>query len=287
MKNYFLPALTFFLLALASCEDEPGCVTDESNVIRVGFLQLDDTTLRNADSVAITEIFPVGVGVIALDTTVAGLFLPLNPSTDSTTYYFARADGEVDTLALSYRREQLVVSPDCGATQRYTELTVLRHTFDDIRVVEPEVSELGDLNIEVYTCQDTFYTQEVIFDFQKRDTIARADTLVVQSVRNDAGQTLVAAGDTIFRSLRLPINPQTESTTFTFELLAQGDRPARTETLTLTYEQDTVRFGEACRLQTRYAGLEVADATFDSLRVEDDELAVDVPLNIEIVDILE
>ncbi len=263
VKNHFLPTLVLFFLALAACEDEPGCVSDATNVVKIGFFKIDDTTQRNADEVIISGISFIGSGFASLDTSITGIQLPLNPSEDVTAFEVTLAGGEVKTLVLSYKREQTLISPECGPTQRYYDLTVDTTTFDAYRLVEPELGKIKNINIELYTCQDTFYTREVILNFLEQDTAGiRRDSLFVQSIRDDRGQLLADENDTIVGSLRIPINPQAESITLTFDLLAHDGEPARTETLALSYSDDTVRFADNCRLQTRYAGLDTIRSTF-------------------------
>lgn len=288
IKSHFLPALVLFLFALAACEDEPGCVSDNTNLVKIGFYQIDDTTARNADEVAITAINLIGGPSEVVNTTSSAIQLPLNPSTNTTTFEIVRASGETETVVLGYQREQQLISPDCGPEQRYFGLTIDATTFDAFRVVEPELGSITGTNIELYTCQDSFYTESVVVNFLERDTAGiRQDSLFVQSIQDDRGQVLAAENDTIVGGFRVPINPQAETTTLTLSLLAHRGEPARTETLSLSYQSDTVRFADNCRLQTRYAALDTLRSTFDSLHIENRELAVDVPLNIEIIDILE
>ena len=287
LKNHVLLVLLLFLCALAACEDEPGCVSDNTNVVGIEFYKIDDTTQRNRDEGVEVGIFLVG-GDNSSDDPLDGL--PLNPSENVSTFYIMQngINGiQIDTIVLRYKREQQLISPDCGPTQRYFDLEVdTLTTLDSVRVVERELGELTGVNIEIYTCQDTFYTEDIRINFQERDSTVRTDSLFVQAIRDEAGQTLVE-NDTIVGNLRLPINPLAERASFTFELAAHNGEPARTETLVLSYQQDTVRFAEKCRLQTRYFNLDTLSTTFDSVRIANRELAVDVPLNLEIIDLLE
>ena len=281
-----------FFGALAACEDEPGCVSEDSSSVEIAFFAIDDTSRRNSIELAVQGVVPVGANPYTLDTTfqaTSEYSLFLNPSEDVATFYIVQADNTVDTLVLSYQREQTLISPECGPSQRYFNLDTLRSTFDSVRIIERELSALTRTNIEIYTCQDTFYTDDIILNFLEKvaDTIpTRRDSLFVQSIRDDRGQVLANENDTIVGQLRVPINPQAESITLTFDLLAHDSIPARTQTLTLAYQQQTVRLARQCALQTRYFDLEIVDHTFDSLRLANRELAVDVPLNIEITDIL-
>ena len=127
------------LLALAACEDEPGCVTNNSNGVRVEFYQIDDTVLRNPITVLIPGVEAVGAGRYTIDTgsTVSprtGYVLLLNPGEDATTFHIFQENGKTDTLLLRYQRQQQVISPDCGPTQRYFDLTVDEEvtTFDSV-----------------------------------------------------------------------------------------------------------------------------------------------------------
>ena len=289
IKNHFLFVLVLFFLALAACEDEPGCVSDNSSFAIVTFYKIDDTVQRNVDDGIRVGIVPVGGNS---DSTNINNGLPLNPSADVATYYLFYDDGRFDTIVLSYQREQILISPECGPSQRYFNLLVdtVLTTVDSVRVADQEVSNLNSLtkpNIEIYTCPDTFYTDNIIVNFLERDTLVRRDTLFVQSIRDDQGRVLANENDTIVGSLRVPVNPQDGNLTLTFNLLAHDGEPARTQTLTLTYEQEELQLAEQCRLETRYFDLDTVTSTFDSLHIENRELAVDVPLNIEVIDILE
>ncbi len=293
LKNCWPLLVTVLFLGLAACEDEPGCVSDNDNLVKLNFFRIDDTTARNAD--------PAGGGYVGIQLLgaqgpardVPGGTLPLNPAEDVSIYYLFREDGTGDTIVLRYQREQQLISPDCGPTQRFFNLTVdttqgSLTTLDSFRLVEPELSRLGGANLEIYTCQDFFYTDTVKLNFQKKDTSSvRTDSLFIQAIRDEAGQVLVE-NDTVFGALNLPINPLAEQTVFTFELLAHGEQPERVETLTLAYEQEVVRFAEHCRPQTRYFNLDTLNAgtTFDSVRIENRELAQDVNLNLRIVDFI-
>ena len=293
LKKWLPLAALLAFFGLAACEDEPGCVTDNDNRVKLGFFRIDDTTARNAD--------PAGGGYVGIQLVgaqgpardVPGGTLPLNPAEDVSTYYLFREDGTGDTIVLRYQREQQLISPDCGPTQRFYNLVVdttkgSLNTLDSFRLIEPELSRLGGANLEIYTCQDEFYTQEVRLNFQERDTSSvRTDSLFIQAIRDQTGRVLVE-NDTVFGALNLPINPLAEQTVFTFELLAHGEQPERTEILTLTYDQEAVQFAESCRLQTRFFNLDTLSTgtTFDSVRIENRELAQDVNLNLRIVDFI-
>ena len=219
--------------------------------------------------------------------------LPLNPAQNTTTVLLLLADGTIDTLAIDYHREQVLVSPDCGPTQRFIIDSVRSSvtSFDSVEVFDPVLERSTERNLDLYICRDDFYTQEVQFNFQEREadtTIVRTDSLFIQSITNALGEVLIE-NDTVVGSLTLPINTTSGSATFTFDLLANGDEPARVETLTLVYQDTIAQFAEACQAQTRYFGLDTLSTgtTFDSVRFVDRELAIDVPLNIEIVDVLE
>ncbi len=294
LKKWLPLAAVLAFFGLAACEDESGCVTNNSNGVRLGFFRIDDTTIRNTDQLVVTGVVAVGGGGYRLDTMReerSDYVLFLNPSEDVSTFYLVRGDGTTDTIVLRYQREQQLISPDCGPTQRFYNLTVDTAggvtTLDSFRLIEPELSALTPVNLEIYTCQEFFYTDTVKFNFQEQDTSSvRTDSLFIRTITDGTGRVLVA-DDTVSGRLDLPINPQADQTEFVFDLLAHGEQPARVETLTLTYEQEAVRFAEYCRPQTRYFDLDtLAGTTFNSVRIENRELAVDVSLNLRIVDFI-
>ena len=279
-------------LGLAACEDEPGCVTDNDERVKIDYYWIDDTTARVRDDTDGGYVRIQLVGKQGAADEVQRGTLPLNPAEDVSTYYLFREDGTGDTIVLRYQREQQLISPDCGPTQRFFNLVVdttkgSLTTLDSFRLVEPELSRLGGANLEIYTCQDFFYTDTVKLNFQKKDTSSvRNDSLFIQAIRDEAGRVLVE-NDTVFGALNLPINPLAEQTVFTFELSAHSAQPARTDTLTITYDQEAVQFAEHCRPQTRFFNLDtLAGTTFDSVRIENRELAQDVNLNLRIVDFI-
>ncbi|MGB3778924.1 MAG: DUF6452 family protein [Tunicatimonas sp.] len=292
MKNCLPLMAVVLFLGLAACEDEPGCVSDNDNLVKLNFFRIDDTTARNADPAGGRYVGIQLLGAQGPARDVPGGTLPLNPAEDVSIYYLFREDGTGDTIVLRYQREQQLISPDCGPTQRFFNLSVdttktSLTSLDSFRLVEPELSSLTRVNLEIYTCQDEFYTQEVKLNFQEKDTLVRTDSLFIRTITDETGRVLVA-DDTVFGRLDLPINPQADRAVFTFELLAHGEQPARTETLTITYDQEAVQFAEHCRPQTRFFNLDTLSActTFDSVRIENRELAEDVNLNLRIVDFI-
>lgn len=149
---------------IISCLDEPDCFTLNNNV--VGF------SIRDAisDTIARSDTFAYFLAnrekeFRFTDTTYVieegGRFtLPIDFLHDSTEFIFFKFNGKnslnvqdtlIDTLVVGYRTQAQYVSEDCGERFVLSNLTILRHTFDDIRLVNREPGRDNNArNFEIY-----------------------------------------------------------------------------------------------------------------------------------------
>lgn len=141
--------LSFFVgllwLASTSCEDIPDCDDPNSSEVIIQFM---DSTNTVPESKTFTRITELETGfVFAEDTTTSVMALEVNP-TDSLTGYIFDYSEDSDTLIVGYKQNQLLRSEFCGPVIRYSELSILKHTFADTILVNNELL-LNVVNIEV------------------------------------------------------------------------------------------------------------------------------------------
>ena len=133
----------------AACLDEPDCYLLNNQIIGISFKKLENSS---TDTVSITAIATVSPPVLFFggDTTLSRLFLPLNYFQDETAYLFENADG-IDTLRLGYISQAQFVSENCGEKFVLSELKVLEHTFDSLRLVsDTPTREAAAIQIEIF-----------------------------------------------------------------------------------------------------------------------------------------
>lgn len=133
----------------AACLDEPDCYLLNNHIIGISFKKLEDSS---TDTVSVTAFATVNPPVLffAGDTTLSRLFLPLNYFQDETAYLFENAEG-VDTLRLGYTSQAQFVSENCGEKFVLSQLRVLEHTFDSVRLVsDTPTREATTIQLEIF-----------------------------------------------------------------------------------------------------------------------------------------
>ena len=180
--------LIFF--GLAACEEEASCVTDNTNIATLQFTKLINNEGGNTETDDFDNVVVRADGAIAvIDTSGVNLIgLPLDPSRNTTTFYIFQEQGDsarVDTLVLNYRREQTLISPECGPEQRFFDVDYDRErtTFDSLRVRNPEVERFSTTaNLQVFTCHyEMTRVLQLRFTYEANEDEV-ADTLFVRRV---------------------------------------------------------------------------------------------------------
>lgn len=137
---------------LTGCDPEESCVSFSTNEFDIAFVTLNE----EEEEVPQTVNFDL-VRVLASDTIyftrnetgISALKLTLNPAADTTTFIFEEiiVDEEeeeieiIDTLQVAYRRNYRMISPECGIEVKYSDLSVVYHTFEEARGLITELSE--------------------------------------------------------------------------------------------------------------------------------------------------
>lgn len=140
----------FLLLVLitAGCLDEPDCYLLNNNVVGISFKKLEDST---ADTVAVSGFGTVEPPLLFWgDTTLTRINLPLNYFQDETAFFFDTPDRML-ILRLGYVSQAQFVSENCGEKFVLSSLTVVRHSFDSVRLVTDTPTRDGTtINIEIF-----------------------------------------------------------------------------------------------------------------------------------------
>src|SRR5688500_4340314 len=141
--------LWIIILLTAGCLDEPDCFHLNNDLVGIAFKKL-------ADSKADTVCF-LGAGteepalVFYADTIVSRLTFPLNYFENETTLIFQDSTQTVRSLRLGYTSQAQFVSENCGEKFVLTDLRILEHSFDSVRLLrDAPSSEFGAIHIEIY-----------------------------------------------------------------------------------------------------------------------------------------
>jgi hypothetical protein len=135
---------------LLSCAEDVDCFSNNSNLVKVTFLNTTNNQARNItfDRIAIlssrtdSSFLTVPVGTNLLN-------LPLDPFADEAGFVFFRPN-RTDTLIFGYERFQRIISVQCGAEQAYGRLRLINSTFDSIAFINPALLRTNDTNIRIY-----------------------------------------------------------------------------------------------------------------------------------------
>jgi len=144
MLRYFLFGL--LILLFSSCLNEPDCVINASNEVKIAFKKL---TSDSARTIILDSILVSGTdSVFNKRDTVSSIVLPVDPTALTTTYQFYY-DSKMNTLVLSYKRQTRMISPACGAFNYFFSLGIQISTFADAIVINPELSTSSATNVTI------------------------------------------------------------------------------------------------------------------------------------------
>jgi len=139
----------FIIAAIATaCLDEPDCYQLNNHIIGIAFKKLSDSRADTVSFLSFGTLEPLQA--FYGDTTLSRLFLPLNYFKDETTFFFEGTDS-IRFLRLGYVSQPQFVSEACGEKFVLSNLRVLEHTFDSVRlVVDVPTEEASITQIEIF-----------------------------------------------------------------------------------------------------------------------------------------
>jgi hypothetical protein len=245
-----------------SCLDSPDCYNLNNSTVGIGFRKMYD---GKADTVAL-------ISVRATDTDsvfypyklVNGILFPLDFTADRTFLYFDQPDG-TRQLTLSYTSQAQFVSEECGERYILDDLGVVSHEFDSVRVLSSTITRDPSTNIYIYRCP---INDRAKFTFHQlyadKDTVGKPLKVKVNGIYADyAGLVFPEAEES---SYRLPVNPSSNTTEFTF------DFPEGQQSISIGYQQYFRTLFSVCGEQALYGGVKVLSSDFPITKLRRDTL---------------
>jgi hypothetical protein len=142
-------SIWFLLLFLmgAACLDEPDCFRLNNYMVGISFKKLSDSSQDTARFIAIgIKAPPIGVN----QDTISKIDLPLNYFENETTFMFEGPE-TTDSLTLGYTSQVQLVSEKCGERFVLSNLHVLSHSFDSVRLISRDpVKNGGTTHLEIF-----------------------------------------------------------------------------------------------------------------------------------------
>ena len=138
--------ILFFSLMMAACLDEPDCFNLNNYVVGISFKKISTS---GKDTVIFNNIRTDEPPLLFSDSAaVSTIYLPLNYFRDETTFHFQ--EGDIDrVLRLGYTSQVQFVSEACGERFVLSNLRVLEHTFDSVRLVRDVPSRVNEAGIHL------------------------------------------------------------------------------------------------------------------------------------------
>lgn len=164
-KIAYLFILVFSFLSLNSCEKDDICIAGDTPMLRIGFYDFNDQEIAKQ---------PLDLVILGLDksTTLSPvvpndnkgyeLLIPLNPSEDSSSFYFVQnaelldgtLSGDLELLEISYAVKAVYISKACGFIANYEQLAI-QQTKDTswiqaISVENTSVTDENQIHVKIY-----------------------------------------------------------------------------------------------------------------------------------------
>jgi hypothetical protein len=138
----------FFVFSASACLDEPDCYRLNNYWVGISFKKIADST---ADTVNFTMIRIVEPPLqVTGDTTLRGIVVALNYFENETTFLFDSAE-TTKMLRLGYNSQVQFVSENCGERFVLSNLRILEHSFDSVRVLLTDPARDGQAtHLEIY-----------------------------------------------------------------------------------------------------------------------------------------
>jgi hypothetical protein len=274
-----LIALIFF--GFSACEEESDCSTSSTNVATLEFTKLISNEGSNSERDIASNIlvFRDGSDIPVGDDNTNSIGLPLDPASNSTTLYVFRElenTSTLDTIVLNYRREQTLISPECGPDQQFMDISVdtALTTFDSVLVRNAEVSRFSEtLNIRAFTCRyEMTNILRLQFDYPEMEEESN-DTLFVRRIYSNIGKEDLLQDTSIVQGEDIIVEvPVTQIDRQVQVFLETEEATPETYDVRAYYRRDTFQVAN-CLPQDRYR--------IDSLRLGENPGRLEEPTETE------
>lgn len=137
------------MVAFAACNDIENCdANDELDFMIVRFFDKETRAAKQMGYTITADNSPFSF-VPFTDST--GVGLPLNPDTESTTFFFDSAGTDVhEELVISYETQVSIFDPDCDPSFTFTALDTVRYTFDSLSIPGRITNRQLSTNVAIY-----------------------------------------------------------------------------------------------------------------------------------------
>lgn len=143
--------IVFVALMCGSCFEKGDCVINNSNLIKIDFINIKD----KADyPITFESIRVMGSSIVLYNdgTAVSSIELPVDPNKTETSFIISRAGVLNDTLTVTYVNETIIPSSDCGAFIYQKQVTMVKKPFEGtvIKEINNQLLRNATVNFEIY-----------------------------------------------------------------------------------------------------------------------------------------
>jgi hypothetical protein len=253
-----------------------------TNIMRFSFRQLFMDTVKNgredvrtinsvtADYAPATPLY--------VDTELGSLLLPLNPTTDASTFNFDLDDNEAKKFTVTYQKDAKTIFEQCQEQLLFSKLDTVDNDFSILKVTVDSIHDPPYTNIVSYRCPETNMIR-LLFK-QKKGSSKLTDTLNLASLTADFIADPIYTTSKV-TSVELPLNPDATTAQYTFNLAGGG-----TNTLTLSYTATPTTFHTICGQQIVFTNIKVSNSDFvvsSPIEITDPKAKFPTVNNIEIL----
>ena len=242
----------FFLILTVSCLDEPDCFQLHNNILGVTFRVIGT---GQGDSVVLKDAKNEWVTVTSFQDS-------LNYFVNEGTFIF-EAKKWTKRLSFAYDTRNQFISEECGSSFELSDLRVVAHEFDSVRIVNSSPTKTGGPNIDIYRCPET---DTLVLEFYQLLGTTNGVTISNPQAGYRSHEFVSITdvdGNTLFSgtaaSVKLPVDLQKNSARYVFETAESND------TIEVTYTRTTEERYKPCGVQTFVNNLTFGNHTFDSL----------------------
>ena len=147
MRKIYLFVLVILPALFISCNDQPTCVPEQTDLIKIAFVDIvgkpKKITLSSLTVDNSNDNFP-----IIKDSTASAFIIPLNPLENSIIIRFSQDDVS-NYIALTYTANPIVLNPKCALEMKFDFLKMNSTDFEEAAIVESSISLQTAKNIEV------------------------------------------------------------------------------------------------------------------------------------------
>lgn len=249
------------LLSVGSCLEKPDCFQLNNNYIGITFRKLFDGKADTLSFIGITT--STTDSVFYAFKAASSIQLELNPFISSTDFKLETIFGSHD-LDVGYSSAIQFVSDECGIRTTLSDLTILKHSLDSLRIKNPRFTNPAQQNLEVLRCPRTNLLKLAFRRLQ--NGVQVADSVQLSNVTADYGTPFYFPGGKITR-INLPLNTAANSTTFTFTF-----SDASVKTLTVQHTRTTWDELAPCQPMIVFSKLANAGSTFGQVNLLRDSI---------------